>query len=160
MDTLTPDEMRDYLLEIEHHHPGPPGRLHPQSEEHGVYPLWWFGEARLGPILDACDRPTPPPRWLRFVGCQMESRAWYEWHWHRGKNLRCDETYTPRRRRHIPDAMRYAVYERDGYTCLHCGTPESLSLDHIHPYSMGGEDSFENLQTLCRPCNSRKGARV
>ena len=32
--------------------------------------------------------------------------------------------------------------------------------DAIHPYSLGGEDTFDNLQTLCRPCNSRKGARV
>lgn len=39
-------------------------------------------------------------------------------------------------------------------------TTEHLSLDHIHPYSLGGEDTLGNLQTLCRPCNSRKGARV
>lgn len=63
-------------------------------------------------------------------------------------------------RRKIPDALRLAVYERDGFTCLHCGDVESLTLDHIYPYSRGGEDTLENLQTLCRPCNSRKGARV
>lgn len=60
----------------------------------------------------------------------------------------------------IPDAVRQMVYARDGYRCLHCGTDEWLSLDHIYPYSLGGSDDPENLQTLCRPCNSRKGARL
>jgi len=63
-------------------------------------------------------------------------------------------------RKAIPQALRQAVYERDGYACLHCGTTESLTLDHIHPYSKGGEDTYENLQTLCRSCNSRKGAKI
>lgn len=60
----------------------------------------------------------------------------------------------------IPDAVRQYVYDRDGRRCLHCGTTESLSLDHVHPYSLGGSDEPSNLQTLCRPCNSSKGAKV
>ena len=31
---------------------------------------------------------------------------------------------------------------------------------HIIPWSLGGEDTMENLQTMCRSCNSRKGNRV
>lgn len=60
----------------------------------------------------------------------------------------------------IPARLRIAVYERDGYACLHCGTSDDLTLDHIHPWSRGGPDTYDNLQTLCRSCNSRKGARV
>lgn len=63
-------------------------------------------------------------------------------------------------RPYIPVSLRRAVYDRDGNACLHCGAREALSLDHIHPWSMGGKDTLENLQTLCRSCNSRKGARV
>lgn len=60
----------------------------------------------------------------------------------------------------IRQALRLAVYERDGFACLHCGTTERLSLDHIYPYSLGGRETLDNLQTLCRSCNSRKGAKV
>lgn len=60
----------------------------------------------------------------------------------------------------IPKALRQAVYERDHYTCQQCGATKHLSLDHIWPYSKGGPDTMENLQTLCRSCNSRKGART
>ena len=60
----------------------------------------------------------------------------------------------------IPLELRIAVYERDGHACVECGAFDDLTLDHIHPFSLGGEDTFENLRTLCRSCNSRKGARV
>jgi hypothetical protein len=66
----------------------------------------------------------------------------------------------PAWRPEIPPALRQRVYQRDGYACLWCGATESLSLDHIHPYSLGGPDTYANLQTLCTPCNSSKGARV
>lgn len=60
----------------------------------------------------------------------------------------------------IPDDLRTAVFERDGYRCLDCGTVEQLCCDHIIPVSKGGETTEENLQTLCRPCNSRKKDRI
>lgn len=63
-------------------------------------------------------------------------------------------------RREVSASTRLAVYKRDGYACKHCGTHEDLSIDHIFPVSKGGTNDLENLQTLCRPCNSRKGARV
>lgn len=66
----------------------------------------------------------------------------------------------PDARAFLPAKLRRSVYERDGYRCVVCGDTEPLTLDHIHPWSLGGPDSFENLQTLCRSCNSRKGARV
>lgn len=56
-------------------------------------------------------------------------------------------------------AMRKAVWERDEYRCKHCGTHIDLTCDHITPVSRGGETRLSNLQTLCRPCNSRKGNR-
>ena len=63
-------------------------------------------------------------------------------------------------RRKIPADVRQAIYERDEYACVECGSRYDLSLDHVHPWSLGGSDNPDNLQTLCRPCNSSKGARV
>lgn len=66
----------------------------------------------------------------------------------------------PRQRPLIPDAVRSAVYERDGNACVQCTTTDDLTLDHIYPWSLGGPDTVENLRVLCRSCNSSKGARV
>ncbi|WP_429457480.1 HNH endonuclease [Microbacterium sp. ZKA21] len=58
--------------------------------------------------------------------------------------------------------LRLAVFRRDDYTCAHCTRQCSvvwLEVDHVVPYSWTADDSFENLQTLCRPCNRRKGNR-
>lgn len=63
-------------------------------------------------------------------------------------------------RRKIPNYVRQYVLERDGHACLHCGSGLNLTMDHIYPWSLGGNDSPGNLQTLCMPCNRRKGARV
>lgn len=49
------------------------------------------------------------------------------------------------------------VCERFGYRCLRCGTSDKpLTKDHIVPLTRGGSDSIENLQPLCKPCNSSK----
>jgi hypothetical protein len=64
------------------------------------------------------------------------------------------------RRALIPDDVRDAVYARDGHRCVKCGSPDDLALDHIYPWSRGGPDTQDNLQMLCRSCNSRKRDRV
>ena len=49
-----------------------------------------------------------------------------------------------------------------GNKCLHCSAPANdsvLTQDHIIPVSKEGSSWPENLQPLCRPCNSAKGAR-
>lgn len=63
-------------------------------------------------------------------------------------------------RKKIRAGVRRRVYDRDGHRCVVCGSEDNLTLDHIVPWSLGGADSVANLQTMCRSCNSRKGARV
>ena len=61
--------------------------------------------------------------------------------------------------RYIPDSLRRAVFARDRHQCRGCNSQSYLEMDHIIPRSKGGATSFENLQVLCRGCNSRKGNR-
>ena len=58
----------------------------------------------------------------------------------------------------IPTATRVEVFLRDGYRCLKCGSAKNLHIDHVIPWSRGGEHSIDNFQTLCAPCNIAKGA--
>ncbi len=57
------------------------------------------------------------------------------------------------------DSLMLKVIKRDGYQCAICETSNDLAVDHIKPLSKGGGDDLENLQILCRHCNSRKGAK-
>lgn len=54
--------------------------------------------------------------------------------------------------------IRKTIFARDGKICSHCGATTKLCLDHIVPVSKGGVDTLENLQVLCKTCNSKKGA--
>ena len=56
---------------------------------------------------------------------------------------------------------RRALFARDGWKCVYCGTTAGrLTLDHIIPRSKGGESIWENVVTACAPCNLRKGDRL
>jgi 5-methylcytosine-specific restriction protein A len=59
----------------------------------------------------------------------------------------------------IPKELRWQVWERDDFTCQDCGTRRRLTVDHIIAEVNGGKTELSNLQTLCGPCNSRKGTR-
>jgi hypothetical protein len=56
----------------------------------------------------------------------------------------------------VTPSMRSFILQRDGYTCLHCGSVYDLTIDHVYPVCLGGMTVIENLQTLCRSCNGRK----
>lgn len=62
----------------------------------------------------------------------------------------------------VSNELRQEIFERDGYTCVNCGSTEkeSLEIDHIKPISKGGKTEPGNLQTLCRNCNIRKGNNI
>lgn len=65
--------------------------------------------------------------------------------------------------RHIPEAVKRAVWNRDGGQCVLCGAfgrGACLEFDHIIPFSRGGSNSESNLRILCRPCNSDKSNHI
>ncbi len=63
--------------------------------------------------------------------------------------------------RTITPTLRFRVFRRDNFTCKICGKSPMkdevvLEIDHIIPYSTGGETAEDNLQTLCKECNRGK----
>ncbi len=56
---------------------------------------------------------------------------------------------------------RRALFARDGWRCVYCGTTNGrMTLDHVIPRSRGGESVWENVVTSCAPCNLRKADRL
>ncbi len=64
------------------------------------------------------------------------------------------------KRREIP-LTKKNILRRDNYTCQYCGTREGpMTVDHVIPKRLGGEDSWENLVCACLKCNNKKGDRT
>lgn len=70
---------------------------------------------------------------------------------------------TPRK---INWRLRATVLIRDNCICKMCGASPAknssvdLHVDHIKPWSKGGETNLENLQTLCSICNVGKSNEI
>lgn len=68
--------------------------------------------------------------------------------------------------RSISLSTRYHVLVRDRFTCQICGRSPAaqagvvLHVDHIHPWSKGGDNSASNLRVLCFDCNLGKGDKL
>lgn len=62
--------------------------------------------------------------------------------------------------------LRFEILKRDNFKCCAYGSSPAkdpaveLHIDHIIPWSRGGETIKENLQTLCSICNLGKGNTV
>ena len=58
--------------------------------------------------------------------------------------------------------VRFLVMRRDDFKCRICGTSPALkpgtilAVDHVVPWTKGGETMMDNLQTLCVECNGGK----
>lgn len=77
-----------------------------------------------------------------------------------------DQKLTPvlKRTSHaISHRLRFRILLRDGFTCRKCGASPlkspgvELHVDHIVPWSKGGETVNDNLETKCAKCNLGKG---
>ena len=56
----------------------------------------------------------------------------------------------------LPDNSRYIA----GLLGCSCGCETGpFEIDHVKPWSSGGQHTFENLVVSCRPCNRSKGAK-
>ncbi len=69
--------------------------------------------------------------------------------------------------RHIPAAVRDAVFARDKGRCTYtgpdgkrCGSTHNFQIDHIVPFARGGTASVKNLRLLCGKHNRLSAERV
>jgi 5-methylcytosine-specific restriction endonuclease McrA len=51
------------------------------------------------------------------------------------------------------EELRRNVIDRDGWRCQNCGARENLVVHHMRFRSHSGDDSEENLITLCNRCH-------
>lgn len=97
-------------------------------------------------FLEFCDEPQQPEQIEPQPTTIISTEPVYRHTTSRDVNLR----------------LRYKVMLRDNFKCRCCGKSPAthsnivLHIDHIVPWSEGGETTIDNLQTLCQDCNFGK----
>ncbi len=104
----------------------------------------------------------------RFGGWGNALKSFVDWANKEEKSLEVEENKIkniPKKHKTSRDInlrLRFVVMKRDNFKCKNCGRSPAtdskiiLHIDHIKPYSKGGETVQENLQTLCSKCNIGK----
>lgn len=136
----------------------------------GFHESWEVGNIECTVCFDIVTNDMPYTE-MGVCGSCVKKLANLYWLKHSGaphQDFACREeldaykaSFPPSTKKHvIKPSLRTAVYERDAYRCVKCNAHKDLSVDHVYPRSKGGTDDFDNLQTLCRTCNSIKRDRV
>lgn len=142
--------------------------MHLSTEGHGAYLLLIMTYWSLGGSLPSSDRKlraivkATPSAWKRLKPTMQELfRIDGEtWRHDALDNVR-NRFFNGRMPNEDWNALRQIIFKRDDYTCAYCGKRGGhLTVDHIFPFSRGGDYRYENLATACFPCNRAKGART
>ncbi|MBI3016771.1 MAG: HNH endonuclease [Deltaproteobacteria bacterium] len=72
-----------------------------------------------------------------------------------------------RRSRYVPEKIKQIIWERDEGQCSYvspegksCRERNFIELDHVHPWSLGGSSTTENLRLLCRTHNQWRSEKT
>ncbi len=84
-------------------------------------------------------------------------------YWKYKRRVRCD--FTGVDKEHMTEDFKRGVLkilEEQDYKCLYCGrdVSEDYSLDHRIPLSRGGKNTVENIDIVCKDCNTKKSTRT
>ena len=95
---------------------------------------------------------------LKFEWCCNKTEKFSQWVIPcQGCDRSCEHLTKVSPKRGILGKDRDSILKRDKL-CLKCGSDKNLTVDHILPISKGGGNEFNNLQILCKKCNSLKGS--
>ena len=111
-------------------------------------------------LMESCLNNETFWCWTNFFDSIEDLSALHEYAKNQRDNL---NSYKERRKKaninNGKDSVRKMVFERDNYQCKKCGATSNLSIDHIKPVVKGGGNELDNLQCLCKSCNSIKGVK-
>lgn len=77
------------------------------------------------------------------------------------KRQRMEERVKHTKRKNFTQEKRKMIYDRAGGRCQLCGRKilyKDMTIDHIIPLAMNGNNSDDNLQCACKSCNRQKAA--
>jgi hypothetical protein len=131
----------------------------------------WLRLDRQPYLSDLCppvSRYTRKPYLHRFGTWLNALKSFIEYTAHGKNNLNTGTGKTAPPQLHktprdINWRLRFLVMKRDHFRCMACGRSPAnqpdvvLQVDHILPWTKGGETIPQNLQTLCSVCNVGKG---
>lgn len=115
---------------------------------HGIELRRTWQQSQMGKEMRARHRRTPKAKAtaVRRITRLVKENPYYR----STKNLRTLKAYRELRTKLI---AQFAM-------CAACHSESDLTIDHVIPMSIGGKHEVENLQVLCRSCNSRKKQEV
>ena len=163
---LRPDAVRGSRAHLSPGRGAPPGALEPLAP--GRYKVQFTAGAELRDKLDrlrALMRSSVPDGDLAAIIDaavtekleRLEARRFGRTKAPRGVSPAAQEAPSSR---HVPAAVRRAVYERDGGRCRYvddqgrrCTAREGLEFHHRHPFALGGRHSVDGMALLCRTHN-------
>lgn len=106
--------------------------------------------------------PSLPPKQCNSAGCKEYSIYQGRCEKHKPKAWASSEGKTPTERGYgsVWRKIRKQALLRDNHLCLVCLSngiyTQAQEVDHILNKAQGGDDSLDNLQSICKPCHKRK----
>lgn len=122
----------------------------------GEYYIAYTQTGKINKITDASKAHIfKTKEKAEFKMCQASGKT-------RGYHLEYAKSTKPARIVYPPEVRQRIYHDADG-KCALCGKSiiyDDMTLDHIKPLAMGGEDNVNNLQCACFTCNQIKGSAL
>lgn len=90
------------------------------------------------------------------TGCSWKRKMFLKTHYKDGTIRRSKKTH----RKWGSSSQHLLPLIKDNDKCGDCGGTSNLTVEHIIPQSIGGQDNIENLRVLCMGCNLRSYHRL